>query len=80
MALRGDELFLSYGVMGGFMQVRRTINIFGYPPIFHISHKVTSKSSSTSFVVLQPKLPWTRPVSAFLQALQMTMIKITNLM
>ena len=22
MALRGDELFLSYGVMGGFMQVR----------------------------------------------------------
>lgn len=24
MALRGEELFLSYGVMGGFMQVRST--------------------------------------------------------
>ena len=26
MALRGDELFLSYGVMGGFMQVRLVPN------------------------------------------------------
>ncbi len=28
MALRGDELFLSYGVMGGFMQVGKVANMF----------------------------------------------------
>lgn len=28
MALRGDELFLSFGVMGGFMQVNRIISGF----------------------------------------------------
>ena len=27
MALRGDELFLSYGVMGGFMQVRVPVKL-----------------------------------------------------
>lgn len=27
MALRGDDLFLSYGVMGGFMQVTNTFSL-----------------------------------------------------
>ena len=31
MALRGDELFLSYGVMGGFMQVRLVVQVL-LPP------------------------------------------------
>lgn len=30
MALRGDELFLSFGVMGGFMQVNRIISGFSF--------------------------------------------------
>lgn len=34
MALRRNELFLSYGVMGGFMQVRETAILLGYLLIF----------------------------------------------
>ena len=32
MALRGDELFLSYGVMGGFMQVCSPVSVSTMPP------------------------------------------------
>ena len=34
MALRGDELFLSYGVMGGFMQVRLVVEVL--PPAYKL--------------------------------------------
>ena len=48
MALRGDELFLSYGVMGGFMQVRIPVKREAHggvlsPDAVHSSRRATSR-------------------------------------
>lgn len=53
LATRGDELFLSYGVMGGFMQVsRHSVRNKNRRFIYaHCSLKVMSKFSSTSCAV-----------------------------
>jgi hypothetical protein len=45
MALRGDDLFLSYGVMGGFMQVRTRTPPMSADIVIN-EHRTASRSRS----------------------------------
>lgn len=40
MALRGDDLFLSYGVMGGYMQVNKRCQVSRNSPLIIILHSL----------------------------------------